>query len=676
MIITKINVENFRSYYGENSIEFSTNPKKPITIILGSNGGGKSSLMNAIQWCFYGKLVSVKEEDKRKPIRHTDCDDNDSYSVEIIFNHDGVNYSLDRGWNKSIKDYFNLQKLLDDGDLGPKIINPQARVNNIIPEELKNWFFYKAEDALSSINLQGSERFKEATRQIQGFTKIEQLIKDLEKVERRQQNNLDKLSDHSELPGIIIDIEKIESDLNSKQFDNTELSDDIKILKKAKESLEEQLKKIPTAEPLQNEKRLLQDHKVSLEKSLANYEKSLKLFIGENLPSIILQTFLNKRNKEIPQDKENEIDLERPLGSKLYNKIYKRGKCICGRPFEKGSPEDIELAKLQNDVLHPVFNTRVAKINTVMASITDSSQKFTSRYEEKKSFIDEINIQIGTKEGEINEIDKKLLELGKQDNKIKEINRDLLTNQSQTEAHMRKWGENDGKIRGLREELKSLEIKRDKIKDEGNKSAGLEVLTKKIEKLTSYAKEKLKKDEENSLKIILHELNQQLEKYTYSNMMVKIEPDTYRISTYETKVKNPKEKELSDGETELVKYCFITSILGLASQKTQSHLKYLSNPVSCPLIIDAPFTRMDNDFISGAVNAITENLEQIIFFGLPKDFKSYEDQIKDKVGKLYIAVKSDKSPRSSSKEKPSSHNIYGKDVDFVSYDNKNNSKPV
>lgn len=48
MIIKKITIKNFRSYFGEQSFEFSDH----LNLILGANGDGKSTLFDAITWVF------------------------------------------------------------------------------------------------------------------------------------------------------------------------------------------------------------------------------------------------------------------------------------------------------------------------------------------------------------------------------------------------------------------------------------------------------------------------------------------------------------------------------------------------------------------------------------------------------------------------------------------------
>ena len=47
MLLKKMNLENFRQFIGTQSIDFSTEPDRNVTIILGENGSGKTTLAQA-----------------------------------------------------------------------------------------------------------------------------------------------------------------------------------------------------------------------------------------------------------------------------------------------------------------------------------------------------------------------------------------------------------------------------------------------------------------------------------------------------------------------------------------------------------------------------------------------------------------------------------------------------
>ena len=54
MLLTKITLNDFRQFRGTQTIEFSTDKEKNVTIILGENGSGKTTFAQAFKWCLYG----------------------------------------------------------------------------------------------------------------------------------------------------------------------------------------------------------------------------------------------------------------------------------------------------------------------------------------------------------------------------------------------------------------------------------------------------------------------------------------------------------------------------------------------------------------------------------------------------------------------------------------------
>lgn len=54
MILDHIVIENFGAFRGRQEAELTTSPGRPIVLFGGMNGGGKTTLLDAIQLAFYG----------------------------------------------------------------------------------------------------------------------------------------------------------------------------------------------------------------------------------------------------------------------------------------------------------------------------------------------------------------------------------------------------------------------------------------------------------------------------------------------------------------------------------------------------------------------------------------------------------------------------------------------
>lgn len=55
MIIHKLEMYNFRQYIDLQEVSFSTDPERNVTVLIGVNTSGKTTIIRAFEWCLYGK---------------------------------------------------------------------------------------------------------------------------------------------------------------------------------------------------------------------------------------------------------------------------------------------------------------------------------------------------------------------------------------------------------------------------------------------------------------------------------------------------------------------------------------------------------------------------------------------------------------------------------------------
>lgn len=87
--IDEIRFENYRQY-GTGAIRFPGGKNHNLSILIAQNGTGKTTLLNAITWCLYGKEPQLTDKDSALPVLNTkileDADEGEIQTVQVILN--------------------------------------------------------------------------------------------------------------------------------------------------------------------------------------------------------------------------------------------------------------------------------------------------------------------------------------------------------------------------------------------------------------------------------------------------------------------------------------------------------------------------------------------------------------------------------------------------------------
>ena len=105
LLIKKMDISNCGGFDGNHSIEFSSDPEKNFTIIIGTSGRGKSTIFKLIHWCLYGEHFEKKDEDTATEEgivnlpQLESLKEGDSVTGKVVLrinNQDGERYVLER----------------------------------------------------------------------------------------------------------------------------------------------------------------------------------------------------------------------------------------------------------------------------------------------------------------------------------------------------------------------------------------------------------------------------------------------------------------------------------------------------------------------------------------------------------------------------------------------------
>lgn len=187
MIIKRLNLHNFGVYAGDNEFKFSN--KKPIVLVGGMNGRGKTTFLEAILLALYGSNSFAYTESKHRSysqylrsfINKNALDQQCSVELEFEINNGVIeNYIVHRSWD-GVSKKTNEEICVYKDSLKNEFLsqNWPMFVESILPSALSSFFFFDgekiAEMAVDSTNVQ----LKNAIRSMLGITILDALENDI-----------------------------------------------------------------------------------------------------------------------------------------------------------------------------------------------------------------------------------------------------------------------------------------------------------------------------------------------------------------------------------------------------------------------------------------------------------------------------------------------------------------
>ncbi len=151
MIIKKIEINNFRSYYKLNVFELVNG----LNLIIGSNGDGKTTFYEALEWLFRTD-GSVKVDTKlisKKRSEELSSDESDEVRVSMTYEHKGYIKTLEKSF-RFTKSYdgeittsnFSFELLEENGT--ERMVREGMKFDYDLPSEIRKYTMFKGESDL------------------------------------------------------------------------------------------------------------------------------------------------------------------------------------------------------------------------------------------------------------------------------------------------------------------------------------------------------------------------------------------------------------------------------------------------------------------------------------------------------------------------------------------------
>lgn len=668
MKITKIRLNNFRSFYSEHSIQLATSEDSPVSIFIGENGSGKTTMLNAIHWAFTGEFTKQFEGKSNVINKDALIEGARECFVELDIDNGADVYRLMRTYKKGeLSSDVHLLKV-DSHGIHKPVSQDLAKtlVERLMPKKLANWFIFDGE-AIGHLQLKGDPLFKDEIHQTFGFGDIRKLLEVIALIKKEYRREEQKLIGDDELDNLSRLLDQYEEAKKGHETQLHNLNITIDAAQAEISAAESQLSKYSQSEPIQKNIQNAEQGLSTANSKLKSCISNRAQFAAKN----VLATLLQKKLLELIEKlniKEVEQSLPQPFGTRLIQDIKELGYCICGTPVIPGSDA---MAKLDSLMERAATTKLIQKIFTIRSQL-DQYAKVGDTFEfELANFSNDIVRY----ESDINEyreaIRKHEIELDTiPHDEIKKLkdhwrkNKALLERAQDDRTRARVYLEQTQQV------LSNTQQALEKKLQEKTKGGNIASARKKLELVESYVSRRFHQQEEQVLKLLESELSASIYKYMTKNFRAEIDANNYAVRVYDS---DKRQVDLSTGETNLIKFAVIAAIVGMAANRTSiSQVKWLTEPIIAPLIFDAPFSVVDAEYRAGiATNLANLSSQLILFFDSDKWDAELSALLLGKVGKFYTLISHAKGEEKSTKKrmrinnKTISLNRYGAERDHT-----------
>jgi DNA sulfur modification protein DndD len=250
MILDEIVLHDFGVYGGRQSIALTPTARdKPIILFGGLNGGGKTTLLDALQLAFFGNVAQCAgrgdlsyDEYLRRSVHHGAL--NPEASVEVAFRHtvDGEvqHWRLTRSWNAgaNVRERFQVYR----NDELDKAASEQwsAQVEDFIPQRIAPLFLFDGEKVEGYADLnEAPALIRTAIQNLLGLDIVERLGSDLHSLERRRKGELAAPAEAEALAGLRDQIQRLVSERGGHVRERAAAANDIDRMRRTTEELEQ-----------------------------------------------------------------------------------------------------------------------------------------------------------------------------------------------------------------------------------------------------------------------------------------------------------------------------------------------------------------------------------------------------------------------------------------------------
>jgi DNA sulfur modification protein DndD len=643
MLLKSIEFLNFRQYIGCQKIDFSCDKHKNVTVLIGKNTSGKTTFIRAFEWCLYNKIEF--DDDillNSKVVDNMNIGETQKVMVKIVLMHEEKEYEITRtntytctGVDSNTKKTQVRRSLTDlkmfylqsDGQTKTEIEHHevQAGIDRILPPNLSSYFFFGGERIGKICN---SGDIEASVKGLMRLDVLENARTHLRSVINQFKKGLDLAGDKNALQAQT----NLDSRVKQLQVLDLELinvQNEIDYYQTEKEKYSALLKANEDTAADQKRREQLDSVISSLEGSIEADSGSLVKNFNRNSFAFFGMPIM-KKAMEFLRDAKDTTESVPDMHADSIDYIIHRGYCICGTKIGSGTAAEIHLleekAKQPPESIGAIVRGYKEKTSDYLSVTEHYYDQIKSKYMEIRKSKKELSLRKDEKENLSNSLK------GKED--TKKLEQHYCEAESKLKLIKVKESELLQRKGSYQKDIDNYQKILDSLVKANTKNTRLLACIDYTQSIFDWVNEAYKLKEKDIRGRLEKKANSNFVSMYHGSRTIMID-EKYRVKYLDVTT------DESDGLKAVKSFAFVSGLVDLAKEalldSTDQELNIGAQYY--PLVMDAPFSNVDEIHIENICKVLPASAEQVIIALMQKDWEQAEKIMKPFIGKSFYIIK-------------------------------------
>jgi DNA sulfur modification protein DndD len=406
--IDTIEIDNYRQYRHAR-IQLPARQSGQVAVFIGSNGTGKTNLLNAITWCLHGREFHLTSEEDALPIFNigpldAPLPDTAETVVKLRLSlSDGVQAVVTRkavtvargdgGWLTSTEDPV-VQVRTPEG--WPEQDQPTFWIQSNMPDDIRPFFLFDGERLDDLFRHTETLDVRAAVLRIAQVDLLERLQEHLQTMKDEALKEVAAASKHDQLKRAEAEL-ATEKARHLQQRERLEsLREQQKVLREEYNRLAERRQSAPDPEKFDRQK-ALEDDLDQLTKEIYKEEQAFYSWVGQVSPFVFGFRAMEELLARIAKAEEDKM-LPPKMQPGYLKQLLSEGVCICGGSLDEGQRDRLEQMLRRIEEANPEASV-LSYLEPTALQAKALVANIKKEWEEKTNLIADLR----AKEGKVNE---------------------------------------------------------------------------------------------------------------------------------------------------------------------------------------------------------------------------------------------------------------------------------